>query len=88
MGSRKCVGKRQSDLTAGVIFSKCVTSEIDIGEGEKREHPRAFFFDASIADLPISELAFQDAEHVFDHGADSLRSSLRLGHATRFGILG
>jgi len=45
---------------------KSAADEIEIGEREQREHLGAVLGDASIADLAIAELAFDEAELVLD----------------------
>src|SRR5450631_1926167 len=51
-------------------FSSCgrksAARKIEIGEREEHEYLRAVLGDAAIADAAIAELAFDDAEHVFN----------------------
>lgn len=46
------------------------SGEVDVGKGEEREHLCTVLLDAPVANLPIAELAFQNAEHVSDLGAN------------------
>ena len=49
-----------------------------VGQSEKREDLRAVLFDAAIANLAIAELAFENAEHMLDLGADRAVPSVAL----------
>ena len=72
--------------------TKSAAGEIQIGERKQREHLRAILGDAAIAHLAIAELAFDDAEHMFDlraHFAEAaIARLLSLGKlAPRFRLL-
>jgi hypothetical protein len=54
------------------------TTEIEVGERQQREYLRTVFGDAAIANLTITELAFEDAEDMLNLGADSAMAPVAL----------
>ena len=46
------------------------SGEVEVGEGQQREHLCPVLDDAAIAHLAIAKLAFHDTEDMLDLGAD------------------